>query len=78
VLKRIVQASSPPGGLVLDYFAGSGTTGEAAWREGRRFLLVDNHPAALEVMGRRFAGQDVEFVNYDPAPAGGPQGSLRL
>ncbi|AKU91505.1 DNA-methyltransferase [Vulgatibacter incomptus] len=56
ILSRIVKASSPPGGLVLDFFAGSGTTGEAALKAGRRFLLVDHNPEAIEVMKRRFAG----------------------
>ena len=78
ILRRVVQASSRPGDLVLDYFAGSGTTGEAALRDGRRFILVDSNPAALEVMSRRFAGLDVEFVGYDPAPGRGSQGTLRL
>jgi D-amino peptidase len=55
ILNRIVQASSAPGDLVLDFFAGSGTTGAACLELGRRFLLVDNNPAALEVMARRFA-----------------------
>ena len=55
VLERIVRASSPPGGLVADFVAGSGTTGEAALRHGRRFVLADHSPAAFEVMRRRFA-----------------------
>jgi site-specific DNA-methyltransferase (adenine-specific) len=57
ILRRIVQASSPPDGLVADFFAGSGTTGAACLELGRRFLLVDEHPAALETMRQRFAGQ---------------------
>ncbi len=56
ILRRVVQASSPPGGLVLDFFAGSGTAGAAAHQLGRRFLLVDNHRQALSVMARRFSG----------------------
>lgn len=70
VLKRIVAASSPPGGLVLDFFAGSGTTGAAALELGRRFLLVDNNPEAIQVMRRRFDGSDVEFYSIEQlAPA---------
>jgi site-specific DNA-methyltransferase (adenine-specific) len=62
ILERIVRASSPAGGLVLDFFAGSGTTGEAALRVGRRFLLVDNNAEAIAVMRRRFAERtDVRF-----------------
>jgi len=63
ILRRIVSASCPPGGLVLDFFAGSGTAGVAAAESGRKFLLVDSNRAAIAVMKRRFAAQgDVEFV----------------
>lgn len=66
IVKRIVQASSLPGDTVLDPFAGSGTAGEAAYKLGRRFLLVDNSSGAVEVMARRFANlPDVEFVGFD-------------
>ncbi len=68
VLRRIVAASSNPGDLVMDFFAGSGTTGAAALELGRRFLLVDNNPEAIEVMRKRFAGADVEFVDGDAGP----------
>ncbi|NQX11780.1 site-specific DNA-methyltransferase [Microbacteriaceae bacterium VKM Ac-2855] len=54
VLRRIVQASSREGDWVLDFFAGSGTTGAVAHALGRRFVLVDEHPDAIEVMRRRF------------------------
>jgi site-specific DNA-methyltransferase (adenine-specific) len=69
ILKRIVQASSPPGGLVLDFFAGSGTTGVACLALGRRFILVDNNQQALEVMARRFeAVAGIEWIGFDPRP----------
>lgn len=69
VLRRIVQASSPPGGIVLDFFAGSGTTGAAAHELQRRFILVDNNREALEVMARRFYGiSEIEWVDFDPTP----------
>ena len=72
ILKRIVAASSPPGGVVLDFFAGSGVTGAACLALGRRFILVDNNPAALEVMARRFRDvDDIEWVGFDPARDGG-------
>jgi site-specific DNA-methyltransferase (adenine-specific) len=62
ILRRIVGTSSPPGGLVADYFAGSGTTGVAAREAGREFVLVDVSAEAVEVMRRRFAGETgVEF-----------------
>ena len=63
VLRRIVQASSRPGDWVLDAFAGSGTTGAVARSLGRRFVLVDEHAEAIEVMRRRFA--DVAGVRFD-------------
>lgn len=53
ILRRIVQASSAPGDAVLDLFAGSGTTGAVASALGRRFLLVDANPDAVEVMRAR-------------------------
>ena len=61
VLRRILQASSRPTDVVLAFFAGSGTTGAAALELGRRFLLVDNNPQAIEVMKARFADTDVTF-----------------
>lgn len=62
IVRRIVRTSSPPGGLVADFFAGSGTTGEAAHEAGRKFLLVDSNPAALEVMRRRFVELAVDYA----------------
>ncbi len=50
ILRRIVAASSKPGDLVLDFFAGSGTTGAAALELGRKFCLIDDNPEAFEVM----------------------------
>ena len=41
---------------MLDFFAGSGTTGEAAARHGREFVLVDSNEEAIAVMRRRLAG----------------------
>ncbi|MBI3243745.1 MAG: site-specific DNA-methyltransferase [Chloroflexi bacterium] len=55
ILKRIIQASSKPGDTVLDFFAGSGTTGEAAYQLGRKFILIDNNRQAIEVMKKRFS-----------------------
>lgn len=62
ILSRIIKASSNPGDTVLDFFAGSGTTGEAASRLGRRFILIDNNPEAIKVMAKRFAGREVKFI----------------
>ncbi|HEY8290982.1 MAG TPA: site-specific DNA-methyltransferase [Thermomicrobiales bacterium] len=68
ILTRVIAASSNPGDLVLDCFAGSGTTGAACLALGRRFMLVDDNVQALEVMARRFAAvPDIEWVGFDPA-----------
>ncbi|HKE81991.1 MAG TPA: DNA methyltransferase, partial [Solirubrobacteraceae bacterium] len=55
VVKRIVAASSRPDGWCLDFFAGSGTLGAVARALGRRFVLVDSHPDAIDVARRRLA-----------------------
>jgi DNA modification methylase len=53
LLERIVRTLSPPGGLVADFFCGSGTTGVAAARLGRRFLLCDSSSQAVSLARRR-------------------------
>jgi site-specific DNA-methyltransferase (adenine-specific) len=65
VLRRIVAASSRPGGWCLDPFAGSGTLGAVCAQLGRRFVLVDENPAAIEVMRTRLG----EKVRLRPARA---------
>ena len=55
ILERIVRVHSNSGETVLDFFAGSGTTGEAAAKHGRRFLLVDESANAVNVMKKRLA-----------------------
>jgi len=55
VLRRMVAASSRPGGWCLDPFAGSGTLGAVCRQLGRRFVLIDSSPAAIEVMQKRLS-----------------------
>jgi site-specific DNA-methyltransferase (adenine-specific) len=67
LLDRIITASSMKGGIVLDFFAGSGTVGESCLELGRNFVLIDNNKAAMEVMAQRFAGiKEIEWKNFDP------------
>ena len=69
VLRRIVRASCPPGGLLLDFFAGSGTSGAAALESGRRFVMIDESDEALAVMRRRFDGNpEVTFETFATPP----------
>jgi site-specific DNA-methyltransferase (adenine-specific) len=62
ILRRIIQASSKESDVVLDFFAGSGTTGVVANDLNRTFILVDQNPEAVEVITSRLQG-----VNYEIA-----------
>jgi len=67
ILRRIIEASSPKNGVVMDFFAGSGTTGIACLELGRHFILVDNNSESLDVMARRFQSiSDIDWVGFDP------------
>jgi site-specific DNA-methyltransferase (adenine-specific) len=63
ILERIVRVHSDPGDLVVDPFAGSGTTGEAAARLGRDYLLVDQNPEAVRIMRERLAWDGPEVID---------------
>lgn len=77
ILRRIIQASSEPGDWVLDFFAGSGTTGAAALELDRRFILVDRNREAIDVMRKRFAtgrlGEEVLFVELAGKDSSDPE-----
>ncbi len=62
VLERIVRVHSNPGDRLLDFFAGSGSFGDAADRNGRDCVLVDSSRSAIAVMKRRFKGRPCEFL----------------
>lgn len=67
ILRRIITASSRPGDVVMDFFAGSGTTGAACLEQGRNFILVDNNLQAMETMSKRFKDvPGIEWIGYDP------------
>lgn len=57
LIERIIRASTHPGDLVADFFCGSGTTGVAAKRLGRRFLLVDQSAEAIRITEERLAAE---------------------
>ena len=67
ILSRIVAVHSDPGAVVLDFFAGSGTTGEAAALAGRGFVLVDQSREAVEIMALRLAAYEPELVGFERA-----------
>ena len=68
VLERIIRASSNPGDVVLDFFAGSGTTGVAAYKLDRRFILVDASEEAVQITEKRLSAcENVQFIGLEPA-----------
>ncbi len=66
VLRRVLLPSSRPGDWVLDFFAGSGTTGAVAAALGRRYLLVDENPDAVQVMRTRLPGATFRAADGTP------------
>ncbi len=55
IIERIVRVHSNPGDVCLDFFAGSGTLGEAAIRNSRSAVLIDSSEEAVRVMAKRLA-----------------------
>src|SRR5690606_23509366 len=53
LMQWLVRLVTPKGGLVLDPFAGSGSTGEAAWREGMRCILIEREEEYQTDIARR-------------------------
>ena len=64
ILRRVIQASSKENDLVLDFFAGSGTTGAAAAELGRNFILIDQNPESIAVIKTRFSALPVSFETF--------------
>jgi site-specific DNA-methyltransferase (adenine-specific) len=64
ILRRIIQASSKENDLVLDFFAGSGTTGAAAAELNRNFILIDQNPESIGVIKERFKTLPVSFETF--------------
>ena len=62
LIERIVKVHSRPGDRLLDFFAGSGTLGEAAALHGRDAVLIDLNPEAIDVMTRRLADANPVFA----------------
>ena len=69
VLNRIVKVHTRPDDVVLDFFAGSGTTGEAAARHGGGFVLIDDNLEAVEIAASRLASFGPELVGFTLAVA---------
>jgi hypothetical protein len=92
LLERIIMAASPEGGLVVDLFAGSGTTAAAALRLGRSFVVADESPVAVATMRSRLLRDGLprmtiersaprpgqRKVRLDVLPSGGGKMQVRL
>ena len=66
LIERFVKALSRPGSIVLDFFAGSGTTGRVCIAEGRHCLMCDNDKATIDYFNKHLAlmramGQNADY-----------------
>ncbi len=65
LLERIVKCASRPGDIVMDLFAGSGTTLEAAYINGRRFIGCDLNPLSMQTVHRRLENAECLY-RFEP------------
>lgn len=79
ILRRIIGVHSNAGEVVLDFFAGSGTTGAVAAAMDRDFILVDDNPEAIEIMRVRLAASEPEIrgLPSEAPPSSGPSNPIR-
>jgi DNA modification methylase len=79
LLQSMIRVVAPRGGLVVDPFMGSGSTGVAALREGRRFVGIERDPGYVDVARRRCQEtaeqRDLPGL-LEPTPPAGEQSSL--
>ena len=68
ILRRVLSASSQDGDWVLDFFAGSGTTGAVAQQMNRRFVMIDNNDEAISVMARRLGTAEICYADATLRP----------
>ena len=64
LIERILNASCPENGLVLDFFGGSGTTAAVAEKIGRRWVTTDLGKPACMIMRKRLIDQDAQPFLY--------------
>jgi site-specific DNA-methyltransferase (adenine-specific) len=69
VLNRVIKVHSRPDDVILDFFGGSGTTGEAAALHGRGFVLIDNNPEAVQVASARLAHYHPSCEGFSLVPS---------
>ena len=79
LMRYLCRLVTPPGGVVLDCFMGSGSTGKAAMLEGFRFIGIEREAEYLEIAKARIAckaPQEPESAPMQPKPKQGDTGSL--
>ena len=76
VLNRVIKVHSRPNDVVLDFFAGSGTTGEAAALHDRGFVLIDKNPEAVELASKRLSAFRPECQGFSSATGSAEQVGL--
>ncbi len=67
LLEKIIKASSNKGDIVLDAFAGSGTTGAVAERLGRKWIMIDSSKLAIYTIQKRMLNLKAEIGNKGKA-----------
>jgi DNA modification methylase len=78
LLERVLAAATPENGLVVDLFAGSGTTGAAAEALGRRFILGDASATAIATMRGRLLRQGTSSLSLERCGTSFRQASVRI
>ena len=68
IIERMVKASCPPGGIVLDPFMGTGTTAVAAQRCGRQFIGFELNPVYCEIIADRLAAPEAQLTTQNNQP----------
>jgi site-specific DNA-methyltransferase (adenine-specific) len=64
IMNRLIKVHSSPGDVILDFFAGSGTSGDAAARHDRGFVLIDDKLEAVRIAAARLAAFEPECVGF--------------
>jgi site-specific DNA-methyltransferase (adenine-specific) len=64
LLRRILKVHTRTGDNILDFFAGSGTTGDAAFELGRNCTLIDQNPESIAVISQRLAHTNPEIIRH--------------
>lgn len=81
LMRWLVRLVTPPGGLVLDPFAGSGSTGIACLLEGMEFVGIEREAEYVEIARERIAHAEAHPHDFDPdepEPEPVPEGQLSI